>query len=685
MPGRKIDMGGRIAAWMGFSSLFIQALWIRMAFTLFEGNELLTGLFLALWMLLVAVGAQVNPGHPTHLRLLLLSALLSLIPVVAEVLVPTGWQLFFLPGSMPSLWQATLFMATWLSPFCLLMGIAFRWLTLQEVPAKIYALEAWGGLAGGSVALLIPLLQPSAAWMPWLPATLWPLLLTGKWHSRPQRLTFAFVWIALTTLLFFLVIPEKNNTFETPHGQLREIIYAEDTTYRLEGHLLPSINYRPEEAAPLHFALMQAPSAPAIVLIGPLNFSLLHDALEYHPRRLVWLDTAPYATRIILGRTGKNIPTEVETRPYSHHQFAQLDFRPDAIVVMNSEPSSLAASWWLTSEFAQLAKKVLQPQGLLSLNLPNVANYFAGKLLYVPSSAKEGLKQHFRNTRLLKAAGTQILASDAPLDFSLEKGLVKSGALSDFVNPWFFSADEIERRSLALSMALPSPTPPSTISKPLVVSYYTGYWFHLNQSQPVIILALIILLLWLILRRSPHAGFIMFGVSLTSSALQMLMIFLFQMHTGKLYLAAGLFFAVFMGGLAAGAQLRTPFPCKPSQVLLVLLMLLGLSLSSWLFSHILFGSNNIVAGLWTAFCIGIGAWLTGLLYRFYAGAYPQRAGALYAADLAGGATGSLFVALVGVPLAGVVITTLVLMLILLIMLLSLLISGGTEKNSGVIL
>ncbi|MGC8865556.1 MAG: hypothetical protein ACP5O2_07525 [Bacteroidales bacterium] len=680
MPGRKVDMGGRMALWMGFSSLFIQALWIRMAFTLFEGNELLTGLFLALWMLLVAAGARVRPGHPTCLKLLLLSAVLSLMPVVAEEIVPAWWQHFFLPGSMPSLWQAALFMAAWLSPFCLLMGIGFRWLTLQEVPAKIYAFEAWGGLVGGSLALLIPLLQPSAAWMPWLPAALWPLLLPGNWHSRPLRLTYALVWIALTTLLFLLVIPEKPNTFETPHGQLREVVYAEDTTYRLEGHLLPSINYHPEEAAPLHFALMQAPVAPAIVLIGPLNLSLLHDALKYQPSRLVWLDTAPYATRLILSRTRKKIPPKIETYPYSHPRLEHLDFRPDAIVVMNPEPSSLAAAWWLTSEFAARAQKILHPGGLLSLNLPQVANYFAGKLLSVPASAREGLSQHFHYTRLITAVGTQILASDAPLDFSLEKGLEKTANFSDYVNPWFFRADEIERRSLALSMALPSPTPPSTINQPLVVSYYTGYWFLLNQSQPVLILAFLGLLLWLILRRSPHTGFVMFGVSLTSSALQLLMIFLFQMHTGKLYLTAGLFFALFMGGLAAGAQRKPPFSFRPSQVLWVLLVLSGLSLSPWLFSYFIFGSSsNIVAGLWTAFSIGVGAWMTGQLYSIYAGAYPQRAGSLYAADLAGGATGSLFVALVGVPLAGIFNTTLVLMLILLVMLLFLPLRGAPHK------
>lgn len=668
---------GSLALWTGFSSLYIQALWIRMAFTLFEGNELLTGLFLALWMLLVAAGARLKPGQPTPRRILSLAVLLSLLPVLAERAIPALWSRFFLPGSMPALWQAALFMVAWLSPFCLLSGIMFRGLTLQEAPGKIYALEAWGGLAGGSVALLIPLLQPSAAWMPWLPAILWPLLLMATWPSRPLLTVAPFLWIAFATVVLFYVFPEKPHTFETPHGQLREIVYEGDTTYRLEGHLLPSVAYHPEEAAPLHFALMYAPETPAIVLIGPLNLSLLHDALKYHPRRLVWLDTAPYATRLILSRTGKKIPPEIETYAYSHQQLVNLDFRPDALVVMNPEPSGLAAAWWLTSEFAAQARKILQPGGVLSLNLPDVANYLAGKILFIPASVREGLSRHFRSTRLIDAGATQILASDAPLDLSLEKGLGKSAAFSDYVNPWFFSAYEIERRSAALSEALPPSTPPSTISRPLVVSYYTGYWFDLNQSRPVILLSIIGLLLWLVLRGSSYVGFVMFGVSLTSSALQLLLMFLFQMLTGKLYLTAGLFFAIFMGGLAAGAQFNPTFPAKPSQILGGMLILLALSLAPCFYNWSIF--SDLAAATWTALCIGTGAWLTGRMYRIYTEAYPNKAGSLYAADLAGGATGSLLVALVGVPLAGIFSTTLVLMLGLLILLILLLYSKAPEK------
>jgi hypothetical protein len=547
-------------------------------------------------------------------------------------------------------------------------------------PEKIYAWETLGSLAGGIAALLLPLLQPSSMVLPYFPAALWPLLLMSLLNKNISKTGIIAASSLMIVILFSGFLPRTDSAItETPQGRLQRTVYEGDTLYRLGAHFLPSPQYRPEEASQLHFALMEASSRPRLLLIGTLNLSLLADATKYQPQCITWLDTSPFITRLILQQSGRQIPAGITILPFSLQQMHGLKRKYDVLIVMNGEPSSLESSRWLTEEFIQGARQVLAPGGILCLNLPAVANYYSGELLQIYGSVANMLRHHFSHFSLIAATGTYALASDRPLDISMKTGLEKAGQYSDFVNPWFFNADELSRRSAELSASLPRNIHAATVNRPIVLALYQGYWIHLNQAKPISILAGLLLLIGLAMRRSARNDRLMFAVSFVTSSLQLVLLFLFQAVTGKIYLTAGLFFALFMAGLAFGSMTETRYLPRYHRPMLSLIVIALLSPAPFLMTKHAF-LPEIFYGLWAALSLVAAGWITGYYYRLYSLREASGAARLYASDLAGGATGSLLTTLALVPLTGISGTLGILLLISLMVLLFTLIHSPTHPK-----
>lgn len=89
------------AFYAGFVALYAQTLMLRTALTLFDGNELVAGIFLALWMLLTALGARVKL-YPTRFRLIMVSLVLACWLPLAEKLAPMAFTRYFPSGKHAS-------------------------------------------------------------------------------------------------------------------------------------------------------------------------------------------------------------------------------------------------------------------------------------------------------------------------------------------------------------------------------------------------------------------------------------------------------------------------------------------------------------------------------------------------------------------------------------------------------
>ncbi|NLH52633.1 MAG: hypothetical protein GX459_07295 [Bacteroidales bacterium] len=642
------------AFYAGFVALYAQTLMLRTALTLFDGNELVAGIFLALWMLLTALGARVKL-YPTRFRLIMVSLVLACWLPLAEKLAPMAFTRYFPSGSMPALYQSSMFMLVWIAPVCLCSGILFSMLIKLKPAPKIYAYETLGALTGGIASILLPLALPASAYHSWIPAMIWPLILLFLVNRNSWKIVLGTGWTIIILLALQQKVPTHASQWETPHGRLRRVVYEGDTTFWLGSFMLPSVQYKPEESAQIHFALMDAPPRPRILLIGPLNISLFEDAIKYKPASIVWIDTSPFITRLILKQSKHKLPPEIKVLPLSFQRLLNLEEHFDAVVVMNGEPASLEASRWLSREFAGISKSLLLSEGMVCLNLPPLANYYSSSLLSVYATTLEAYRQHFRYTRFLVNYPAVFLASNHPLDFRISIGLYKAAQYSDYINPWFIDSLELSRRSAQLTGNLPTNTPPTTFNRPYALAVFQGYWINLNQSKLYLLIAGLIMLSWLPLRKGSKYKIEMFGVSFWAASVQIILLFLVQTFTGKIYLSAGLLFACFMAGLSMGTLIHTHLP---TTIRHAVLGMIGVSLGAFapfeIFKWAVFA--EIFYHIWAGLFVLFAGYITGALYRQLVSLPDSSASSLYSADLAGGAAGSLITALLLVPLIGIPLT-----------------------------
>jgi len=247
------------------------------------------------------------------------------------------------------------------------------------------------------------------------------------------------------------------------------------------------------------------------------------------------------------------------------------------------------------------------------------------------------------------------LASNHPLDFRISIGLYKAAQYSDYINPWFIDSLELSRRSAQLTGNLPTNTPPTTFNRPYALAVFQGYWINLNQSKLYLLIAGLIMLSWLPLRKGSKYKIEMFGVSFWAASVQIILLFLVQTFTGKIYLSAGLLFACFMAGLSMGTLIHTHLP---TTIRHAVLGMIGVSLGAFapfeIFKWAVFA--EIFYHIWAGLFVLFAGYITGALYRQLVSLPDSSASSLYSADLAGGAAGSLITALLLVPLIGIPLT-----------------------------
>ena len=147
---------------LGGFTIPAQIYFLREFMVVFNGNELVIGTTLSLWLLLTGAGAWLARTFPVKTGprnfATFLMMLLSVLPVVA-IFNLEQWKAYgLLYGVAPGLWEIFSFTIFAISPFCLLNGYLFILLTglLREsdsdyAPGRAYAWESLGGLLGGAL------------------------------------------------------------------------------------------------------------------------------------------------------------------------------------------------------------------------------------------------------------------------------------------------------------------------------------------------------------------------------------------------------------------------------------------------------------------------------------------------------------------------------------------------------
>ncbi len=667
-------------AWImgyGFLATVVQVLLLRSIVVVFQGNELMMGWTLGIWMFLTGAGSwlgQRNLSGRLSRKAYRFTLLLAWIPPLVLVFMTTGKNLVLPPGTLvnPFYFLGILFVL--LSPVCLLTGILYAWLVrTRGTPGnqfiRVYGTEALGSLLGGAAVSFL-LIQWFNVLQSLLVAALLVhlILLTVKWI----RETFISLCLlsGLTVLTFFLPVDVQIKSLlfnqnvllsrETPDGNLTLSKNGEEYSFFENGNLFFTTNDVVVNEEFIHYAMLQHSRPEKILLVSGGIAGMVDEILKYPSITHVdYVEPNPELVRM----ASPYHPLPEDPRVHLVTADARRHIRKtsnpyDIAVMAIPDPSSLQLNRFYTDEFASELKSKMAKDGVVIYGLSPTGNYLAPEKEKIGAALFHTLSGRFRHVIIVPGERDYYVASDRPVSARMGELSRIRGTDNVYVNPEYMDDPSLVARGNRIREQVSQVRVSNRDRHPLPVFYHSLHFLSRFSGKKylVLVLPILLLLLPLLLMNPVSAG--MYVTGFTASSVEILLIFWFQVVFGNLYSAIGIIFALFMGGLALGAFSEFRFRSGGRYYLIVQALLglcmLGIPLLWRVTAPALPGFL-----LWLLFiaALMIPAFLTGLQYvnltLLYHPDTVRSASFINAADLWGSALGILVVSTALVPLAGI--------------------------------
>jgi spermidine synthase len=700
---------------IGCLSMLGQVVVLREVSVAFYGVELVLLLALAVWLAGTALGALLvahgQRGHERDIRRPFL--LFALLLLAAVVFLRGSRRLFHaVPGAYLGLPVQMLVLGIGVLPVAATLGVLFvraarRAGTGRGALARAYALESAGALAGGLASTLLlaagvqnltaaglaaALAAAAGAW-PWrrsdpacrVAAGLAAALLAGTiaLSARLDRSTTAWNH------------PQLLASRDTPYGRLT-LTDAAGQIAVFEDDALAAESQSPAAEILVHFAGVQRDSLPSVLALGGLVPGLLPEILAHPVRRVEDVETC----RALVELVGAHAPSRLlaasrDPRVQMHigdpRRFLAHAARYDLVLVGMPEPESGRTNRYYTREFFALVARHLNPGGVLALRLRGAENLWTPLAQQRLASVHAALCAVFPDVVVVPGSTHVLLASGAPLDLDPEilAARLRNLAVQPLlVTPAYLRYAYTNDRFSAMAALLQrAPQPANSDLRPAcyqatMLGWLARFYPRLTRlewraASPREVL------------RSPWcwaaAGCVLFGaglarrrpvwrasayVALAGGAgmlLESALLLRYQAQTGVLYQDLGLLLTAFMLGLAVGSETvhrssaagmpgaRAPSRARLGACLVLVAAALGVALSM----QVAGGASLGLVGLLLAGAgLGVGA-AFGAATTAASSAPAAALAPVYAADLLGGAVGSLLAAVWLAPLLGLTGTALV--------------------------
>lgn len=746
-----------VALVTGFSGMIIQLLLLRELLVVFHGNDLAIGIILANWLAIEAFGAFFIGKKIEHtskkiglfiflsiLFVFLASLALFLAYIVRDltgVLPGMGVGVFsifyssFLVLFLPSLLHGALFVFT-----CKLWAEFANQSPEQDAKkgaasiGRAYVWETIGHIVGAAVftLLLIPFFHSFTIVFGIGVLTLIVTMVLTTFQSRSvQRKTLAVLTTVLVAFVYLLASegdqwlhyqaiaqqwPDKEvlHHQHSPYGNVVVITRAGEYTFLADGipvFTTPTPDLvRVEEF--VHFPMLAHPRPEKVAILsggagGVINEILKHPSIE----RVDYTEINP-----LLIDLAQKFPTpltkaeladpRVSTLHVDGRRFLELTPNQyDLIFVGVSNPENLQVNRLFTAEFALLAKKRLQEDGILVISLPGSLTYLSHELRNLNGVVINTLTSVFPYLHIIPGYHNIFLASmnkevtkintvllyERLVERQLDLRLITRPYLEVRLDPhrleWFLEAmkgatgeinHDFRPKGFFYSLAYWN-----AMFSPYLRNFFV--WLEdLRLSFFAIIIAMstaILLILWWRGTRL-HRFSIPYSIATTGFAgmvFDLLLIFAFQVLFGFVFHWIGFLLAAFMGGVGVGGLVMTVLlpHIKDDRGLFikievaviffaVLLPLLILAVAPYLgnpvvfiLAQLLFLLLAFVAGA----LIGLKFPLANKIHLSHSPNLSRTAGLMYSTDLLGGWFGGIIAAVVLLPVLGLVGTSLVVVMI----------------------
>jgi spermidine synthase len=361
---------------------------------------------------------------------------------------------------------------------------------------------------------------------------------------------------------------------------------------------------------------------------------------------------------------------------------ASRDVIYDVIILDAPTPINLQWNRYYTREFFELVKKSLRGEGIFSFQHESSENYLSREQILALSSLEHTLEEVFPYTMVLPGDMAHFIASYSQHDPDvIIPRLEERGIRTRYINrnylPFRFSEERISYLREELQSV--DKVKVNTDNMPVLPLYEISleggkknYRFLMLLGKLVTfprllipaMFALIIMVVFLILRGSMPARLSIWSIGFTSFLFQMLILLVYQSYSGHLYYSIVIISAVFMGGLAGGAALwgKSPresvgFIRKLHLIFIVVSILSVFSLDILIESNIPYSAGTL---LFLLYSMSFGV-LTGFYYRVAVSrALPENGSAaparFYSWDLLGACMGGAVGGILILPVAGMIVT-----------------------------
>jgi spermidine synthase len=453
----------------------------------------------------------------------------------------------------------------------------------------------------------------------------------------------------------------------SPYGRLvvtehdGQVNFVENGLPLFSSHNLASI----EET--VHYAMAQRPGARQVLLVGGGVSGTATEILRYGVAELTYVELDPLI--IELGRrfrpdalTNEQLRVvNTDGRLFVKHATRLCD----VLIVDAPEPSTSQINRFYTAEFFQEAKRAMATNGVLCFALGRYENFVSPELARLLSSAHQTVRQSFTNVFLIPGGRVFFLASDGPLFSDIAARLEQAGITTQWVNRHYLDAMLSPDRLADLRRAVRQPAEPNTDFNPVLYFYHLLHWMSQFDTRFHWALGALGLGLAVYLVRLRAAAFAVFASGFAATALEIVLLFGFQVLQGSLYRQIGIVVTSFMAGLAAGAFIvnRRETASKPRRDLFlaalsiaalgVLLPLVLAGLGRWSVSP----GSALVIQVVIPLVTFVLAVLVGLEFplanRVEFKNAAATASALYTADFVGACLGALLASAWLIPMLGI--------------------------------
>ena len=585
---------------LGASCVMTQLALMRELLGAFAGNEMVLGVGLGLWLLLMGVGTWLGRASGKFgdgfAALAVTQIAVAVLPMAQVFLLRALRNVVFIRGAEVGVTQTVAATFVLLLPYCLVAGFALTLacsiLLHSEGPAgigRVYVADSVGSIIGGVLFsfVLVPLCDH-------LRILLFPCLLnlaaavalglrvrSSTALGRTQSASAAGVsyagWgicgvavvlgIGLVATAILADLDGVSTSLQYPRQRIvaranspygKWVVTESDGQFDFIENDLPFVSTRDDEHVEqtVHYALAQRPDARKVLLVSGGISGTAKEILKYNVREVDYVELDPLL--LALGR--RYLPqnlTDQRIRVIGQDGRAFLrqcgGAAYDVIITDIRGPSTAQLNRFYTVEFLAEVKRALAKDGVASFTLGQYENYISPELARMLSSFHASLKRCFGNVLVLPGGRVYFLASDGPLSPDIAERIEQRGITTRLVNRHYLEAMLTPDRMADMARATAQPAAVNSDFNPVLYYYHLRHWMSQFDGGFGLLQLLLLLLLGIYVARLRGPAFALFASGFAGSALEVVLLLAFQVLCGSVYHEVGVIVTVFMLGLAVGA------------------------------------------------------------------------------------------------------------------------------------